>query len=77
MTKANFRLLSTVASAPVLLLLFVSSVNGSPLQQENDGAALYEAYASEQPDLVRRLLEQGADPDSRDSITSLAMESRM
>ncbi len=63
MTKTIFRRLSTVASAPVLLLLFVSPLNGSPLQQD-DGTALYEAL-NEEPDLVRRLLEQGADPDSR------------
>jgi len=64
MTKAVFRPLSPVLSALVLFVSFVSPLNGSPLQQD-EGAPLYEAVVNEQPDLVRSLLEQGADPDSR------------
>ena len=64
MTKAVFRLLSPVLSVPVLLLLFVSTASGSPVQQDEQ-ASLLAAVAEEQPDLVRRLLEQGADPESR------------
>ena len=64
MTKAVFRPLHTVSYALVLFVAFVSPLNGSPLQQE-DGSPLYQAYLDHDHDLVRRLLEQGADPNSR------------